>query len=394
MNCNDILKIKGISENIRLYGGEKGLARQIRWVYFADSMWWEKDYSPSDFIRGGELVFAINVDKLYDEEKLIEMMRMTNKKVVAGYVMDDGKITDKLIACADELELPLLGINEKVKLVDFSMTLCRMLLEEKQDQSIDNLFSSILFNEEISREEIIYKCSQYGIDSDRKSRAVMFRLIINDSNKDEMHSKRKSIKERIRKHFISAGMRYVPMFTQQGMVSLMVPADKFDTDRLMELCSDIAAETKNYFGIPIYVGIGDICYDLNHWRESYNQAKKATLLANSDDQIVFYSQIGLYSLIMQVKDTGFLRDFYMQRLQPILEFDSIKDSALCATLETYIECSGNAIAAAEKLFIHRNTMRYRLDKIETLLCCKLSDWEVCTELNAALKVKKYLELID
>ena len=61
------------------------------------------------------------------------------------------------------------------------------------------------------------------------------------------------------------------------------------------------------------------------------------------------------------------------------------------TLEAYLECNGNAQDASERLFIHRNTMRYRLDKIKHLLNMDLSDLDVCLRLKMALYIKNYLD---
>ncbi len=58
-------------------------------------------------------------------------------------------------------------------------------------------------------------------------------------------------------------------------------------------------------------------------------------------------------------------------------------------METYLEHNCNANAAAEALFIHRNTMRYRMDKIKRILDDDISDMSVSLELKLAFAIKRY-----
>ena len=67
----------------------------------------------------------------------------------------------------------------------------------------------------------------------------------------------------------------------------------------------------------------------------------------------------------------------------------MQEGELCETLEAYIEHGCNANATAEALFIHRNTMRYRMDKIKRILEDDLNDISVFLELKLAFAIKRY-----
>ena len=75
----------------------------------------------------------------------------------------------------------------------------------------------------------------------------------------------------------------------------------------------------------------------------------------------------------------------------LIQSDVLQEGDLCKTLEAYLDHNCNAAAAAEHLFIHRNTMRYRMDKIKKILCCELDDLDVYLELKMAFEIKNYRE---
>jgi len=60
-------------------------------------------------------------------------------------------------------------------------------------------------------------------------------------------------------------------------------------------------------------------------------------------------------------------------------------------LKPILIITATAGAAADHLFIHRNTMRYRMDKIKKILCCELDDLDVYLELKMAFEIKNYRE---
>ena len=79
-------------------------------------------------------------------------------------------------------------------------------------------------------------------------------------------------------------------------------------------------------------------------------------------------------------------------LGPLLEADAASGSCLCDTLACYLDFGENSTKTAQSLFIHRNTLAYRLNKIKELLPGDLKDSLFLSELQIALKIRKYLEI--
>jgi len=73
-------------------------------------------------------------------------------------------------------------------------------------------------------------------------------------------------------------------------------------------------------------------------------------------------------------------------IEPLQEHDRTRRSDLVLTLKTYFAAGGNASEAADRLFLHRNSMLYRLERIQKLVGLDLNDDRVALALRLGLLV--------
>lgn len=71
-------------------------------------------------------------------------------------------------------------------------------------------------------------------------------------------------------------------------------------------------------------------------------------------------------------------------IRPLIEHDRERRSDLVRTLQVYFACGANASLAADRLFLHRNSMLYRLDRIRSLTGLELRDHRVALALQLGL----------
>ena len=77
--------------------------------------------------------------------------------------------------------------------------------------------------------------------------------------------------------------------------------------------------------------------------------------------------------------------FHDEWILPIIEYDRQRKTEL-VHLRTYFQCNMNALDSAKALFIHENTLRYRLSKVEEIIGKQLSSGETALNLWTALKL--------
>ena len=93
------------------------------------------------------------------------------------------------------------------------------------------------------------------------------------------------------------------------------------------------------------------------------------------------------ALDLLLQDKISAREYAGFVLAPFLAQEERDYSSLLATLESYFACNGNTIKAAELLFVHRNTVKYRLGQAEAILGCSLSDAGVRLKVQLALYIR-------
>ena len=87
----------------------------------------------------------------------------------------------------------------------------------------------------------------------------------------------------------------------------------------------------------------------------------------------FFDRMGLYRMLYMVEDRKLLRDLSDKPLSPLIEYDREHNGEYLTTLEAYLRCGGSIKAMSEEMFVHRNTILYRMANIKKLLNSSLED---------------------
>ncbi|MEI2419477.1 helix-turn-helix domain-containing protein, partial [Arthrospira platensis SPKY2] len=110
-------------------------------------------------------------------------------------------------------------------------------------------------------------------------------------------------------------------------------------------------------------GVSGPARGLTDWPEIYQQAVQAMQLGQRLElgHLVEFNSLGIYQLLAQLEDVPAARTFAEQIIGPLAEYDEQHRSALVETMTAYFNHHGNISQTAESLFIHRNTLLYRLE---------------------------------
>ncbi|MBO8127170.1 MAG: helix-turn-helix domain-containing protein [Firmicutes bacterium] len=143
--------------------------------------------------------------------------------------------------------------------------------------------------------------------------------------------------------------------------------------------------------VEVRIGVGGISRKVDDIAKSYSQARQALRVGAvmmSKEEVHFYEDLGLYKLLFELADTKELQEFCLENIAPLLEYDRKNKADFLRTLERYLETNGSVRETAEDLFIHRNTLNYRLRRIEEILGQDLSDSETRLKLLLALRIRR------
>src|SRR5688500_3183385 len=99
----------------------------------------------------------------------------------------------------------------------------------------------------------------------------------------------------------------------------------------------------------------------------------------------------LRELIRSYQERGIATDFCEHMLGRLLRYDRLRNADLLHTLRAYFRCNGNVLETADRLFLHRNSVLYRLQRIEELLQVDMKDYQVRLALGLALEMAELLQ---
>ncbi|MCH6266311.1 PucR family transcriptional regulator [Neobacillus citreus] len=127
--------------------------------------------------------------------------------------------------------------------------------------------------------------------------------------------------------------------------------------------------------------------------KSYQTAKETLRIQKnmSQQQIYhFYEDLHLYRLISQLSKQTDLQELASEYLEPVIQYDQKYNAKLLKTLKAYLECNGSKQETANKLYIVRQTLYHRLQKLENLLGEDFMEREKRVAIEFMLLVHDYL----
>jgi PucR family transcriptional regulator, purine catabolism regulatory protein len=139
----------------------------------------------------------------------------------------------------------------------------------------------------------------------------------------------------------------------------------------------------------VIAGMSGPALSLADWPRIYNEALQAMQLSKRlqiQGEVVEFNSLGVYRLLGQLEDIPAVRVFTRQVVGPLIEYDGRHQSALLQTMDAYFNHHGNISQTAESLFIHRNTLLYRLERIQELTGHDLNQANMRLGLHLALKL--------
>src|SRR6266516_2860239 len=151
----------------------------------------------------------------------------------------------------------------------------------------------------------------------------------------------------------------------------------------------------NNNALPAYsIGLGRVATNLQGISQSYREAQQAMEIGRrlfGENQIHSFTHLGVSRLLFHRDRQSELRDFYRETLGPLLHTETRGYSPLIDTLEGYCRCNGNLSETARTMHLHRNSLLYRLGRIEEVLGQSLDDSELRLSLQIALKIRHLLQ---
>ena len=180
--------------------------------------------------------------------------------------------------------------------------------------------------------------------------------------------------------------------------AFMVSGPRFN---LFAIPAEIKAENlealkdavKNNFDISLSFGIG-MSHPLSNLRRSSDEARIALYypqVMGTENSMQNFADLGNFVFLFS-QDLETVKHFCWNTLEPLLNYDNKYENVLLITLTELVDSDFNLKETAQRLFIHINTLYYRINKIEQLLGVDLSQMSTRVNLFTVLKAWNLLHL--
>ena len=404
--CKDLLTLPSMAQ-AKIIAGKSGLSNSIRWVYKPENMNFAK------WVKGQELLIISTPVIQSEDFNLSLVIKKANKLNMSGALLLTGdkyiaSIDSSVVSYANLNNFPIFVISGEIPLVDIFEEIGHAIAYNKNSDALsDDILSGIIFGKNINEDAFAMKFSEAGYALDGKNR--MFTINIHGDRRIEEYEYDTAI-SKIKNEFNSGNMnallsrygnnivgcfclkkgevdvsgRSADINMSGNNISEIIPVDSsmkniLDTDTvsesdkkevlakiyksLSEYLYSISSDIKLVMGVGrAYEGIGDL-------QKSFTEASRCVILSekmNMSGRVFCYEEMGIYNLFSELADKKVMQEFIDNTLGVIIEYDRNNNSKLLETLKAYLWNNNSLIHASEQLYTHRNTVKYRVQRISQL----------------------------
>ena len=161
--------------------------------------------------------------------------------------------------------------------------------------------------------------------------------------------------------------------------------------RLKTWLRDVFHQMHHEHTIQLSAGIGNVCRNVEDYRRGFAESDEALQMGQNlqrEGGVTHFNDLGVYRYLYKIARMDDLRDMYQDQVGRIASYDARKGTDLLDTLETYLECAGNLTRTSNRLYVHRNTLIQRLERLQSLCDTDLQERGNWLTLQVAIKVYK------
>lgn len=197
--------------------------------------------------------------------------------------------------------------------------------------------------------------------------------------------------ERLQSLFPSREKDFVLSMSESDVVVIKELAPAFDQAEPEHLAEQIRDTLAREIGVNAVIGIGSPVMHLRELADRYKEAQTAIEVGkvfDTEKSIISYENLGIGRIIYQLPTT--LCEMFLSEVFKKNPIESLDQETLY-TINKFFENNLNVSETSRKLFVHRNTLVYRLEKIKKLTGLDLREFDHAIVFKVALMVKKYLD---
>lgn len=366
ISLKNLCKYAKENYGMTLICGENNMNNLVNWVHMLE------DPETAYFLHGQELIFSTGIGHS-NTDWLLDFAKGLVENQASGLVLNIGpyihSVPEDLIAYCQEVQFPLFTIPWKTRIVDITNDFCRKIIKSEENEvSVSAAFRNVLFfPERLAENSAILERREFDLNAEFCVVAMSLRMPSND----KFTEFDKAVRLHLSKILYNHSDRF-NIFRQDKYLILILqdfPLDFVENtmERLNEVC--------NFGGKGYYIHSGISINESGIHSLPHNYKRAVALLHIAEKQgraAVSYRSLGMTQILLEVEDYGTLKKYYENTLGKLEEYDEKNQTDLLQTLKCYLDNNASVQEVAGKLYVHRNTINYKMKKIKEILQCELT----------------------
>ena len=361
--------------DLTLATGEDSAQVNVRWVHSTELL------DPTPWLRGGELLLTTGL-QLQGAKPQREFIERLAEREIAGLGFGTGfvhkKIPAAILNTARKLSFPLFEVPYELPFIAVTERVFAQLLNERYELLQRNMAGDVLAEALTGRlypDELQARLRPFGIGESAAVLAFALREPAGAASTLE------GILERAGAHSLVAlrngllcavidcdGPAAIGAPVVAHEASTAVSSPPSGEDNPVELAGRIRRELQGRFGEVR--AAASRAAPTHNLRRSFHEARcalEAVRLANgSAPEVASYKDLGAFQLLLSLQDDDALASYCQSVLGPVEGDEGEYGDELLRSLDVFIEQNGHWERAAQALYCHRHTLRYRIKRVEAL----------------------------
>ena len=331
--------------------------------------------------EGKALATTINNVEEYEDAVMAFVESPADSQVLQGYqffkVFDDHQLEYVILAKGDSDDVYMVG-----KLAAFQIQNLLVAYKERYDK--DNFIKNLLLDN-LLLVDIYNRAKKLHIETS------VNRVVFLIETKDEKDS---NALETVKGLFAGKSRDFITQVDEKNIILVKELKEEEGYEDMEKTANVILDMLNTEAMISLHVSFGTIVNEIKDVSRSYKEAKMALDVGKifySDQNVIAYSSLGIGRLIYQLPMPlckMFIGEIFGENTP-----DDFDDETI-ATINKFFENSLNVSETSRQLYIHRNTLVYRLDKLEKSTGLDLRVFDDAITFKIALMVVKYMKYME
>lgn len=271
----------------------------------------------------------------------------------------------------------------------------RLRAPERASQEATRAFVRDLFERTISeRSEIVERAAALGIDASSGLSVIVARAHPHVTTEDGWRARVLATCERGARASVPGALAALNEARDAPGAEIVVLIPGSDEAGAQRAADDLLRELQaSLQGHTFAIGRSRVAEDPADYHRAGSEALLAANVAEGAERpLLAFEETGAYRLLLSAmsEDPAELQRFYAETVEPLVAYDEQYETDLVQTVEAFLEADGNVAGTAQRLFTHRHTIRYRLERVRDLSGLDVGSTDGREKLSLGLKAMRVL----